>query len=385
MLLKKLKLTDFRNYADFDQTFNHLKTIIIGQNAQGKSNILEAINILATSQSDRAQRDNDLVFWDKEYALIFANIEKKDENIEIALQINTSGRRKLKINSVAKKAPQTDLVGNFFAVMFSCDDLYLIKGSPGTRRKWLDSILFQLDSKYHKTILDYQKSVTQKNALLKQARETGMSKKELKDQIEIWNEQIINLGVEIIFTRVNFIEEIEPIAGEFLNNISKHTEKLDLIYESTISKKERTGELENWRITEIKKLFEKSISESFDEELARGQCVIGPHRDDLIFLINKKEAKSFASQGQQRSIVLTIKLAELKLIEHRKKEVPVLLLDDVFAELDESRQDFLLHNLPENIQTFLTTTHISDIQKEFLKGAQILEVKNRQLAESISA
>ena len=385
MLLKKLKLTDFRNYADFDQTFNHLKTIIIGQNAQGKSNILEAINILATSQSDRAQRDNDLVFWDKEYALIFANIEKKDENIEIALQINTSGRRKLKINSVAKKASQTDLVGNFFAVMFSCDDLYLIKGSPGTRRKWLDSILFQLDSKYHKTILDYQKSVTQKNALLKQARETGMSKKELKDQIEIWNEQIINLGVEIIFTRVNFIEEIEPIAGEFLNNISKHTEKLDLIYESTISKKERTGELENWRITEIKKLFEKSISESFDEELARGQCVIGPHRDDLIFLINKKEAKSFASQGQQRSIVLTIKLAELKLIEHRKKEVPVLLLDDVFAELDESRQDFLLHNLPENIQTFLTTTHISDIQKGFLRGAQLLEVKNGQLAESISA
>ena len=378
MFLKKLKLVNYRNYTDFEGKFDHLKTIIIGQNAQGKTNILEAVNILATAQSDRAEKDNDLVLWNKEHALIFSAIQTKDSELEIALQINSSGRRKLKINDVAKKSPQADLLGNFFAVMFSCDDLYLIKGSPSIRRKWLDSVIFQLDSKYHRTMQDYQKSITQKNALLKSARETGMSKKTLKEQLEIWNDQIINSGSEIINTRLNFIEEIKPIAKDFQDNISKHTESLDLIYKTTISENTILKHDKN----SIQQIFRDAIESSLDEELGRGQSVVGPHRDDLIFLINEKEAKSFASQGQQRSIVLAIKLAELKVIENRKGEIPVLLLDDVFAELDESRQDFLLHNLPENIQIFLTTTHLSGIQKEFLKGAQILEIKNGQVIEN---
>ena len=381
MFLKNLRLINFRNYINFEQNFNHLKTIIIGQNAQGKSNILEAVNILATSQSERAERDSELILWTKDHALIFADIEVKDSKLDIALQINSTGRRKLKINGVNKKAPQADLVGNFFAVMFSCEDLYLIKGSPLTRRRCLDSILFQLDLKYHKLIQDYQKAVTQKNALLKNARETSMPRKELKEQVEIWNEQIINLGTEIVFTRIHFIDEIEPLARDFLNNISKGTENLGLTYKSTIYEGEDNYPYLQDK-TNIRKQFLASLNESFDEELARGQCVIGPHRDDLTFLINKKEAKSFASQGQQRSIVLAIKLAELKIIEKRKDEIPVLLLDDVFAELDESRQDFLLHNLPEKIQTFLTTTHISDIQKEFLRGAEVLEVKDGKVLEN---
>ena len=262
MHLQKLKLINYRNYENFEGCFDHLKTIIIGQNAQGKTNILEAINILATSQSDRAEKDNDLVYWNKEHSLIFATIQttggtgcaalseprpphrdvesrlglwRDMHPLEIALQINPAGRRKLKINDVAKKAPQADLLGNFFAVMFSCDDLYLIKGSPSVRRNWLDSVIFQLNSKYHKTMQDYQKLITQKNALLKSARETGISKKTLKEQLEIWNDQIINSGSEIISTRLNFIEDIKPIAKDFQENISKHTESLDLIYKSTVS------------------------------------------------------------------------------------------------------------------------------------------------------
>jgi DNA replication and repair protein RecF len=281
---------------------------------------------------------------------------------------------------VPKKSPQADLLGNFFAVMFSCDDLYLIKGSPSTRRNWLDSVIFQLGSKYHKTMQNYQKTITQKNALLKSARETGLSKKALKEQLEIWNEQIINCGSEILETRLTFLEEIRPIAKDFQKNISKQKENLGLVYKSTIYDNAISVQIDDIEI--IKKLFNLKLTESFDEECARGQSVIGPHRDDLIFLINEKEAKPFASQGQQRSIVLAIKLAELKIIEKRKGEIPVLLLDDVFAELDESRQDFLLHNLPENIQIFLTTTHLSGIQKEFLKGAQILEIKNGQIVEA---
>ena len=377
MLLKKLKLSNFRNYIDFEQSFNHLKTIIIGQNAQGKSNILEAINLLATSQSERAEKDSDLVMWEKEYALIFSTTKNKEAETEIAIQINPTGRRKLKINGIPKRAPQADLLGNFFAVMFSCDDLYLIKGSPSSRRKWIDSVLFQLNLKYHKCLHDYQKAITQKNALLKKAYEVKMSRKELKEQLDIWNEQIINLGSDIIFTRLRFIDEIKPISIDFLNNISKHNEKLDLAYKATISKDLRLSTNEK----EIKEIFKYSMSECFEEELARGQSVIGPHRDDLLFLINNKDAKSFASQGQQRSIILAIKLAELKIMEKRTGETPVLLLDDVFAELDESRQDFLLHNLPENIQTFLTTTHISEIQKEFIQGAQILEVKGGKILQ----
>ena len=380
MFLKKLKLAGFRNYIDFEQNFNHLKTIIIGQNAQGKSNILEAINILATSQSDRAERDSDIVNWNGEYALIFANIETKDSEIDIALQINNTGRRKLKINGVPKRAPQADLLGNFFAVMFSCDDLFLIKGTPSVRRKWLDYVLFQLDMKYHKTLQNYQKAVTQKNALLKKAQEISMSPKNLKQELEIWNEQIINSGSQILLDRLVFFKEIQPFARHFLFELSKETEELNLIYESTIFKDKNELKAD---LSYIKETFRSMLESSFAEELSRGQATLGPHRDDLKFLINDKEAKSFASQGQQRSAVLALKLAELKVIEKRKGEIPVLLLDDVFAELDESRQNFLLHHLPENIQTFLTTTHISDIQKEFLEGAQILKVKNGLILENV--
>lgn len=378
MFLKNLKLTNFRNYEDLDQEFNHLKTIIIGQNAQGKSNILEAINILAKSSSDRASKDHDLILWGKSFALINAQVEKKEDTLDIKLQINPQGRRKLKINGVAKKAPHADLVGNFFTVMFSADDMYLIKGSPSLRRKWIDSNLIQLNSKYSKFFHDYQNSVSQKNALLKNAFEVGMSKKELKDQLEIWNEQIVNSGSELISMRLEYLSNIEIVAKEFLNNISKNSEKLELKYYATIDKDLKTISHESSAISlkRISDTFQKSIEEAFDEELRRGASVIGPHRDDVIFLTNKKDAHSFASQGQQRSITLALKLAELKVIEDKKKETPVLLLDDVFAELDESRQDFLLHNLPKNIQIFITTTHISELQKELLTNAQILKIEN---------
>ncbi len=382
MLLKKLKLTDFRNYSEFEEDFKELKIIIIGQNAQGKSNILEAINLLATSKSERAERDSDLIHWGKDFALIFADIERKDGSSKIALQINSSGRRKLKINDVAKKAPQADLLGNFFAVMFSCDDLYLIKGSPSIRRSWLDSVLFQLDSKYHRSLHDYQKSISQKNALLKSGRENPIARKELKIQTEIWNEQIINSGTEIIYTRLEFLKEISPYSSELLKNISMRTEDLGLKYLCTINKNEM--EIPNEK-TNIKSLFKASLENSFEEECARGQSVIGPHRDDLQFQLNGREARSFASQGQQRSIILSLKLGEVQVIEKRKNEMPVLLLDDVFAELDEKRQDFLLHNLPENIQIFLTTTHISDVQKEFIKGAHIIEIKTGKIVHKVSA
>lgn len=378
MQLKKLQLANFRNYIEFTQEFNQLKTIIIGQNAQGKTNILEAINILATSKSDRAERDSNLILWDSEYALIFAAIETKEDKLDIALQINASGKRKLKINGVAKKAPQADLLGNFFSVMFSCEDLYLIKGSPSVRRSWLDSILFQLDTQYHKSLQSYQKSVTQKNALIKKAREEGMPRKAFKDQVDIWNDQIVNFGSEILAKRILFIDEIKALAKEFQKNISSGNEDLNIVYESTIK-------IDAPETDKIKSIFKQTLEESFDQEYVRGQSVVGPHRDDLIFLINEKEAKSFASQGQQRSIVLALKLAEVRVIEKRKGEIPVLLLDDVLAELDESRQDFLLHNLPENIQTILTTTHISDLQKEFLKGAEVLTVDHGKIIEKVTA
>lgn len=382
MLLKKLKLVDFRNYSEFEEEFKELKIIIIGQNAQGKSNILEGINLLATSKSDRAERDSDLVHWGKDFTLIFADIEKKDGLIKIAMQINSSGRRKLKINDVPKRAPQADLLGNFFAVMFSCDDLYLIKGSPSVRRSWLDSVLFQLDPKYHKILHDYQKSVSQKNALLKSARENDIPRKELRNQTDIWNEQIINFGTEIIYSRLEFVREINPYSSEFLNNLSMKSEELTLKYLCILNK--HSENLVSNKIG-IKNLFKNVLESSFEEECARGQSLIGPHRDDLQFELNGREAKSFASQGQQRSIILSLKLGEVQVIEKRKNEMPVLLLDDVFAELDEKRQDFLLHNLPENIQIFLTTTHISDIQKEFIKGAQIMEIKAGKIVHKVSA
>ena len=371
MLLKKLKLTNYRNYGDLNLDFSQMKVIIVGQNAQGKSNILEAINLLATSESDKAEKDSDLIKWNESYALAYALVDTKEGSNEIILQINPNGRRRLKVNNVFKKSPQADLLGNLFAVMFSCEDLYLIKGSPSYRRKWLDSVLYQLDLSYHKLLQKYQKNISQKNALLKRAIEIGMSKKELKEQVSLWNEQIVEFGSEIIFKRLNFFREIRPIASKFLFDISRKVEELELVYKDTINSELRPQSPDQG---EIKEAFSKSINNSFEAEFARSQSLIGPHRDDVSFLINQKEAKSFASQGQQRSIVLSVKLAEINIFEKLKNEIPILLLDDVFAELDENRQDFLLHNLPESIQIFLTTTHISAVQKDFLKGAHILEI-----------
>lgn len=380
MLLKRLKLTNFRNLESFDQEFNCLKTIIIGQNAQGKSNILEAINILARSSSDRASKDSELIYFNSEYALINAFIKDKEDDLEISLQLSLKGRRKLKINGVAKRAPQADLIGNFFTVMFSSDDLYLLKGSPSIRRKWIDSNLIQLKSNYNKHFHAYQKAVAQKNALLKNAFESGMSKSELKDQLEVWNEQIVNSGTEILKMRFEYLDEITEVAMSFLKDISRQKENLKLEYLSTIFSDQKISK----DISLIKRTFEDKQQELFEDEFRRGQALIGPHRDDLIILINHKEAKSFASQGQQRSIILSLKLSELKVIEQRKGKIPVLLLDDVFAELDESRQDFLLHHLPQGIQTFITTTHISDIQKELLENALVLKIEKGKLAKEPS-
>ncbi|MBI1858918.1 MAG: DNA replication/repair protein RecF [Candidatus Melainabacteria bacterium] len=377
MLLKRLKLTNFRNIEHFEEDFNTLKIIILGQNAQGKSNILEAVNILAKSSSDRALRDNELINFNKEFALINSDIKTSDDDIEISLQINTTGRRKLKINGVSKKAPQADLIGNFFTVMFAADDLYLIKGSPSLRRKWLDSNLTQLSKIYHNHFATYQKSITQKNALLKSAFESGMSRKSLQEQLSIWNKQIIEYGAEILLQRVDYVNKIESFAKQFLNDMSSGNETLQLNYFSKIfSDTPYVPDVEK-----IKAMFEDSINNSFDEELARGQALVGPHRDDVLIQINDKEARAFASQGQQRSIILSLKLAELKAVEILKNEVPVLLLDDVFAELDESRQNFLLHNLPEGIQTFITTTHISDLQHDLLENALVLKVEKGKIVK----
>lgn len=375
MILKSLKLTNYRSYSEFYEEFDKQKIIIIGQNAQGKSNILEAINLIATSSSLRANKDSDLIKFSNEFAIMFANIKKVDEDLEIALQINSSGRRRLKINGVSKKAPQADLIGNFFSVLFSSDDLYLIKGSPSSRRDWIDSLLTQVEPRYNPLIKNYQKATTQKNALLKQAKESGMPTNKLIPLLDVWNDQIITLGSEIIFIRLNLLSDLEPIAKEFQNNISSGNEILDLKYISSIG-----ADLTRDKDI-LKNLFAEKIKTSFSEEYARGQSVLGPHRDDITFFINEKEAKSFASQGQQRSIVLSIKLSELKVIEKKKNEIPVLLLDDVFAELDESRQDFLLHNLSPEIQTFITTTHISSLQKDLLNNAKVIKIENGKVVE----
>lgn len=380
MFLKELRLTSFRNYQDFHHVFDKLKTIIIGPNAQGKSNILEAINILACSKSARAQKDNDLISWGNEYSIIFAKISTTEQELEIALLINPSGKRRLKINGVAKKAPQADLLGNFFNVIFSCEDLYLIKGSPSIRRDWMDSLLLQIEPTYNKHLKAYEKSISQKNALFKKSFEMNLSQRELKNQLDIWNESIISSGTEIISSRINLMLDILPVAQKFQKDISQNTENLNLTYVTNIFKS-IPGNTLSYSRGEIKDYFIKALELSFPEEYARGQSVIGPHRDDILFSLNEKDAKSFASQGQQRSIILALKLSEVKLIEQRKNEVPVLLLDDVFAELDTKRQDFLLHNLPENIQTIITTTHISDLQSDLLKNANVIKIEGGKKIE----
>jgi DNA replication and repair protein RecF len=362
--LNRLHLRNFRNYREQEIVFSAPKTILLGDNAQGKSNLLEAVELLSTLKSHRVTRDRDLVLEGESESKITAQLTRKYGSIDLALTLKDKGRRIASLNQENLKR-QLDFLGKLNAVEFSSLDLDLVRGNPDTRRQWVDSLLFQIEPIYAHILHDYQRVLKQRNSLLKQSEQRTLDPAEL----ELWNHQLITTGTKVIRRRSRIIERLAPIASNWHMKISKDTEKLAINYTPNVAVIENTPE-------SIYQSFIDRLQLRHVAEQSLGNTLVGPHRDEIELTINNTPAKAYGSQGQQRTLVLALKLAELELIEQIVGEPPLLLLDDVLAELDLTRQNQLLSVIEDRFQTLITTTHLGAFDAKWLDSSQILHVKS---------
>lgn len=373
MYLKTLHLHQFRNYQDQPVEFIAPKTILVGDNAQGKSNLLEAVALLATLRSHRANRDRELVKEGEAIAQVSALLERDLGTAELALTLRSNGRRTVTLNSETLRR-QADFLGMMNAVQFSSLDLDLVRGGPGHRRDWVDGLLTQLEPIYDAIWQQYHHILRQRNALLKQSkgskRDDGEESAVPIDltQLAIWDTQLAIAGTRLIRRRTRVIERLAPLAKEWHQAISDRRESLEIQYQPNVPIEQ--DDPNTIQQTFLDRLQQKAIVERF-----QGTTLVGPHRDEIEFTINQTPARQYGSQGQQRTLVLALKLAELMLIEAVVKEPPLLLLDDVLAELDLNRQDKLLQTIQDRFQTIITTTHLGAFDAQWLNSSQILQVK----------
>ena len=353
MRIKRLGLKNYRNLGDVELTFPSMKTLIIGKNAQGKTNILESIYFLSDLKSPRTSTIADLIKFDEEKFEISAEVEKNNTDIELDFSYDSEKKREIKINKV--KSRVKDFKSVVKTVLFSTKDLLLLRGTPQDRRDWLDRAISQIYPAYDERLSKYDKIRVQKNNLLKN---------EFVDEAlyDIYNEQMVITGANIIFLRKKFLREIQKIAS-LKHKIISDTEDFGLNYTCPCDE-----------IEDICEHLKQELQERRREEFARKQSCVGPHRDDIQFTINGLDATKFASQGQQRTLVLSLKLSELEIIREKTGFSPILLLDDVLAELDEVRQNYLLKSIEKDTQTIITSVDTILFEEEFLKDVILYKV-----------
>lgn len=373
MFLRHLHLQQFRNYGDQSVQFHAPKTILLGENAQGKTNLLEAVELFSTLRSHRVSRDRDLIQTDAELALLTAIVERDSGEQQLQLRLHRQGRRQAQRDGETLRR-QLDLLGSLCSVQFSCLDLDLVRGGPQQRRDWLDRLLLQLQPVYAHLQQQYGRVLRQRNALL---RRSG-------DQIdatvlEPLNFQLAQLGVHMMRRRSRAIQRLAPIAAHWHYEISGQREQLVVDYRPNVSMPADSDDAIAWQGQMLSQLGDRRIAEQMQRT-----SLVGPHRDDLWLAINGTEARLQASQGQQRTLVLSLKLAELELIEAVIGEPPLLLLDDVLAELDLRRQQQLLEAIANRFQTLITTTHLAAFDAAWLQTAQVLTVQSGQLQDQPS-
>ncbi|TVQ46639.1 MAG: DNA replication/repair protein RecF [Gloeocapsa sp. DLM2.Bin57] len=368
MFLQQLQLFCFRNYLEQKVNFDANKTILLGDNAQGKTNLLEAVELMATLKTQRAKKDQDLILEGKEESRILASLERSYGSTEVAMTLRSSGKRSISLNQENLRR-HLDLLGVVNTVQFSSLDLELVRGAPEVRRNWLDALLVQLEPVYAYIIQQYHKILRQRNALLKQLyKQNSPPVADHLTELGIWDAQLAAFGSRVIRRRARVLTRLTPLAQNWHQQISGNTELLEINYSPNVCYSLDEPQ-------QVQQAFLVAISDRSVIEQQLATTVVGPHRDDIELLINQTPAKSYGSQGQQRTLVLSLKLAELDLIEQIIGESPILLLDDVLAELDLHRQNQLLEAISSRCQTLITTTHLNSFEQDWLKAAQILSVK----------
>ena len=378
MKIKSLKLLYFRNYLSTNIEVHPSLNVLVGNNANGKTNIIESIFCLALGKSYRTKSDSECIMFGETATAMSCIVNKNDKDLDIMLGINNKGKS-AKIAGI-KKTKLTDFVGELNVVLFSPEDLQIVKGSPSLRREFMNREFYQFSRIYHKYYLMYQHLLKQRNSYLKDMRKNPKDEMSLA-YLETLTSQLAKVALYITKERVSFVQDISKLTYKNMLNISNGQETLKIKYKSSVLDALNISEINDESFTE-ENLTKVMMKKSFDD-IMRGSTKIGPQHDDLEFYINDLDAKMYASQGQQRSIVLSLKLAEINYLKEKTGTYPVLLLDDVLSELDKNRQLKLLDAINENVQTFITTPSISDIKEDLLRKAKVFKIENGNISEIV--
>ena len=354
MIIKSLELADFRNYESLNISFDEGTNILYGDNAQGKTNILEAIYVSATTKSHKGSKDKEIINFQKEEAHIRTYIQKDglEQRVDMHLRKNKSKGIAVDGNKLKKAA---DLLGLLNVVFFSPEDLSIIKNGPMERRRFADLELCQLDNFYLYNLNNYNKIINQRNKLLKDMSYNPG----LKETLNIWDSQLVSYGSKIIERRKIFAEQLSEIIKEIHLKLSGGKEEILIQYEPDVCISD----------------FEEKMKNSQERDIRTKMTSVGPHRDDFSFIVNGIDIRKYGSQGQQRTAALSLKLSEIELVKKITKDTPVLLLDDVLSELDSNRQNYLLNSIGD-IQTIITCTGLDEFINNRFEINKVFRVEN---------
>ena len=354
MIIKSLELADYRNYESLELQFDRGTNILYGDNAQGKTNILEAIYVAATTKSHKGSKDKEIVRFDKEEAHIRTYIEKENVETRVDMHLRKSKSKGIAVDG-QKLKKAADLLGICNVVFFSPEDLGIIKNGPAERRRFIDMELCQLDNIYLYNLNNYNKIINQRNKLLKDM----FLNPDLKETLNIWDMQLISYGSKIIERRKIFVDQLNEIIYDIHKKLSGDREELRIVYEPNVSTDD----------------FEKNMKYSRERDIKAKMTTVGPHRDDFSIYVGDIDIRKFGSQGQQRTAALSLKLSEIELVKKITKDNPILLLDDVLSELDSNRQNYLLNSIG-GIQTIITCTGLEEFVNNRFEINKVFKVND---------
>lgn len=373
MKLTNLQLQNFRNYESVQLEFTDGVHVFIGENAQGKTNLMESIYALAMTKSHRTTNDKELIGWNKEFATIKGTVEKTATKTNLELQFSKKGKI-AKVNYLEQKRLSSYL-GNLNVILFAPENLTLVKGSPQNRRKFVDMELGQMSSLYLYDLVEYNRVLKQRNTYLKQL---AIKKKQPDEYLEVLSEMLSELASKIVFHRLDFMKQLEALAIPIHDQLSLGREKFSVSYQATIPLEDGLNP------SQMKEIYIDQFKKNQTREADQATTLIGPHRDDLIFYLNEIPVQTYGSQGQQRSTVLSLKLAEIELMKLSTGEYPLLLLDDVLSELDDDRQTHLIKAIENKVQTFITTTSLDGIKQQFINEPVVIPIEKGTILKTES-
>lgn len=344
MYIESLELKNFRNYKNLSLEFDHGTNVFYGHNAQGKTNILEAMNLCGTSRSHRGSKDGEMILFDRDEAHIRMYLQKNGMRRKIDMHLRKNRTKGVAIDGLPIRRA-AELLELAKIVFFSPEDLNIVKNGPKERRKFLDAIASSMDPGYLRQLSSYNKILAQRNRLLKDMHLNYS----LRDTLDVWDEQLVSSGKKIIEDREKLIARLNAVIRDIHLQLTGGTEVINIVYEKNVDKSD----------------FGVKIRESREKDERFKTTSAGPHRDDLKIIVNDIDIRHFGSQGQQRSAALSLKLSEISLMKETTGDIPILMLDDVLSELDENRQNYLLRSIG-NVQTFITCTGMEDLlEKKF--------------------